>query len=518
MKILLTGIDGYIGTVLGQELIKAGHNVIGLDTGYYSEAWLYDIPGFVQPEIIKKDIRNVTKEDLVGIEAVVHLSELSNDPVGENDPEVTYDINHEGTKKLAKLSKAAGVNRFIYFSSCSVYGASDNIVDENSPTNPLTAYAKSKILNEQFLQQIADNNFSPIIFRNATVYGPSPRLRFDLVVNNLSGLAYTTKEIKMDSDGTPWRPFIHILDACQAVLIALTTKRENIHNQIINIGDTNSNYQIKDIAEVIKNTFPGCSVSLNKNGADKRNYRVNFDKIKKVLPGFSCKYDVATGARQLLDVFENAHLSYEDFESRNYTRLKQIKYLRENNKIDKSFYWIQFMKFTKTKIDGVYIINLEKKEDDRGFLARIWDQKLFKENGIDFNIMQGYVTLSKKRSTIRGFHFLKVDEKKLTKVIRGSVCEVVIDIRKDSPTYMQWEAFSFKDVDCKMLYMGAGIAHAILTIEDNTELMSLYSPAYSPGNEGGIRYNDPSFNIPWPIPVEVVSQKDSCWEDFTEQK
>ncbi len=339
MKILLTGIDGYIGTILGQELIKAGHEVVGLDTGYYSDVWLYNIPYFQKPEVIKKDIRDVNKKDLIGFDAVVHLAELSNDPVGENAPEVTYQINHMGTKNLAALAKNAGVKRFIYFSSCSVYGASDNIVDENSPTNPLTAYAKSKIMNEQYLQGIADDNFSPIIFRNATVYGASPRLRFDLVVNNLSGLAYTTKEIKMESDGTPWRPFIHILDVCQAVIIALTTTRENVHNQIINIGDTNSNYQIKDIAEIIKNTFPGCTVSLNKNGADKRNYRVSFDKIKKVLPGFSCKHDISFGAKELLDIFDKVGLSYEDFQSRNYTRLKQIKYLLEENKINKDFYW-----------------------------------------------------------------------------------------------------------------------------------------------------------------------------------
>ncbi len=340
MKIFLTGINGYIGTVLGQELIKAGYSVIGLDTGYYADAWLYDIPGFVQPEIIKKDIRRITRDDLIGIDAVVHLSELSNDPVGENDPEVTYQVNHRGSVNLINCAKSANVSKFIYFSSCSVYGASDNFVDENSPTNPLTTYAKSKILNENYLRELADDSFSPIIFRNATVYGPSPRFRFDLVVNNLSGLAFTTKEIKMDSDGTPWRPFIHILDACQAVLIALTTKRENVHNQIINIGDTNSNYQIKDIAEIIKNTFPGCSVSLNKNGADKRNYRVNFDKIKKVLPGFSCKYDVAKGAQELLDIFTKVNLTKEDFESRSYTRLKQIKYLLEENKINKDFFWI----------------------------------------------------------------------------------------------------------------------------------------------------------------------------------
>ncbi len=340
MKILLTGIDGYIGTILGQELIKAGHSVVGLDTGYYADARLYDIPNFKQPGIIKKDIRNVTKEDLEGFDAIVHLAELSNDPVGENDPEVTYQINHIGTKNLATLAKQAGVKRFIYFSSCSIYGASDNIVDEKSPTNPLTTYAKSKILNEQFLQSIADDTFSPLIFRNATVYGASPRLRFDLVVNNLSGLAFTTKEIKMDSDGTPWRPFIHVLDVCQAVLIALKTPTERIHSQIINVGDTNSNYQIKDIAETIKKTFPGCTVSLNKDGVDKRNYRVNFDKIKTVLPRFSCKYDIAKGVQELLDIFTKANLSKEDFESRKYTRLKQIKYLKENNKINQSFFWI----------------------------------------------------------------------------------------------------------------------------------------------------------------------------------
>lgn len=340
MKILLTGIDGYIGTVLGQELIKAGHEVVGLDTGYYSDAWLYDMPGFQKPKVINKDIRDIAREDVDGFDGVVHLAELSNDPLGQTDPKITYNINHEGTKKIANLSKKAGVKRFIYFSSCSIYGASDNIAGENSSPNPLTAYAKSKVLNEEFVQSIADDNFSPIIFRNATVYGPSPRLRFDLVVNNLAGLAFTTKEIKMDSDGTPWRPLVHILDVCQAVLIALSTQREQIHNQIINVGDTNSNYQIKDIAEIIKNTFPGCSVTLNKDGADKRNYRVNFDKIKTILPGFACKYDVEKGAKQLLEIFTKINLALEDFESRNYTRLKQIEFLRENNKIDDLFYWI----------------------------------------------------------------------------------------------------------------------------------------------------------------------------------
>jgi len=339
MKILLTGIEGYIGTILGQELIKTGHQVVGLDAGYYEDAWLYDLPGFKEPTVISKDIRNITIDDLKGFDAVIHLSELSNDPLGETDPAITYDINHQGTVKLATFAKKAGIKRFIYFSSCSVYGALDDIADEKSQTNPLTAYAKAKVLNEKALQKMADNNFFPIIFRNATVYGASPRLRFDLVVNNLAGLAFTTKEIKMQSDGTPWRPLVHILDVCQAVLIALKTPEEQIRNQIVNVGDTNSNYQIKDLAKIVGDTFPGCSVSLNKKGADKRNYRVNFDKIKAVLPGFECKYDVAYGARELLDIFTKVNLTKEDFESKNYTRLKQIKYLKENNRINQSFYW-----------------------------------------------------------------------------------------------------------------------------------------------------------------------------------
>lgn len=340
MKVLVTGINGYIGTVLGQELLKAGHAVTGLDTDYYAEAWLYDMPGFRKIDTVFKDIRDVTKSDLEGFDAVVHLAELSNDPVGENDPELTYQINHLGTKKLIDTAKEAGVKRFIYYSSCSVYGASDKVLDETSETNPLTAYAKAKVLNEKYILDVADRTFTPIIFRNATVYGPSPRLRFDLAVNNLAGLAYTTKEIKMDSDGTPWRPFIHILDVCQATLIALSAPIESINKQIVNVGDTSSNYQIKDIAEVIKKVFAGSKVSLNKEGADKRNYKVNFDKIKEVLPGFVCRNDIEKGARELLSVFDEIKLSKEDFASKDYTRLKQIKYLKDTGRIDENLSWI----------------------------------------------------------------------------------------------------------------------------------------------------------------------------------
>ncbi len=339
MKVLLTGIEGYIGTVLGQELIKQGFEIIGLDTGYYENAWLYTMPDFKKPEIIKKDIRDITINDLSGFDVVVHLAELSNDPLSQNNPEVTLDINHLGTVRLANLAKKSRVQRFIYFSSCSVYGASDNMCDEASPTRPLTPYAKSKVFNEEFLQKIADDSFSPVLLRNATVYGPSPRFRFDLVVNNLCGLAYTTKEIKLKSDGTPWRPLVHILDVCQAVICVLTSPVGKTHNQIVNVGDTNSNYQIKDIAEIIAKVFPGCTMNLNKNGADKRNYRVNFNKIKTIFPEFSCKYTVSKGSEELLDIFEKVHLTFGDFQSTTYDRLKQIKYLRQNNRINDFFYW-----------------------------------------------------------------------------------------------------------------------------------------------------------------------------------
>lgn len=337
MKILLTGNEGYIGSVLARELIKAGHEVTGLDTGYYAETSLY--PAEVWPKTVKKDIRLVNQADLSGYEAVIHLAELSNDPVGETDPRMTDEINHRGTVNLARLAKAAGTKRFIYFSSCSVYGASDQLVGETSPVNPLTAYAKAKVLNEKYLFQSAGADFSPVIFRNATVYGASPRMRFDLVVNNLCGLAFTAKEIRMESDGTPWRPFVHILDVCQAVLEALKLPRPQIHNQIINIGDSNSNYQIKTIARIIGRVLPGCRVSLNKNGADKRNYRVNFDKIKKILPGFACRFDVAAGAQELLALFERINLTQADFESKDFTRLKQINHLKTAGRINHEFYW-----------------------------------------------------------------------------------------------------------------------------------------------------------------------------------
>lgn len=337
-KILLTGIDGYIGTELGQMLAQRKYDVVGLDTGFYNSSLLYD--GIKKlPPIIWKDTRNITEEDLRDIDVIIHLGELSNDPLGQNNSEVTEQINHQGTVQMAKKAKKVGVKKFIYFSSCSVYGASDQVSNETSSVNPLTIYAKCKVLNEHALSQMADDSFSPIILRNATAYGPSPRMRFDLVINNLCGLAWTAGKIAMDSDGSPWRPFVHVLDICEAVVCVLEAPRKSVHNEIFNVGDTNANYQIKDVAKIISEFLPDCGITLNKQNIDKRNYKVNFDKINSNLAGFSCKRTVRSGIKELFKLFQKIHLQKKTFQSKDFYRLKQIKYLINSNKINSALFW-----------------------------------------------------------------------------------------------------------------------------------------------------------------------------------
>ena len=338
MRVLLTGIDGYIGTRLGQLLLQRNYDVVGLDTGFFSLGRLYNkIKKF--PPVIRKDIRNVVEKDLRGFDAIIHLAELSNDPLGKINSQVTYQINHYGTIEMAKKAKKVGVQRFVYSSSCSVYGSSDKISSEISPVDPLTAYAKCKILNEHALLAMADNNFSPIILRNATAYGPSPRMRFDLAINNLCGLAWTTGEIAMESDGSAWRPFVHILDICDAAICAIEAPRESIHNEIFNVGDTNANYRIKDIAQIILQALPSCKITLNKEFVDKRNYRVNFAKINSKLPGFSCRRTVKSGIKELFDLFKEINLQRATFQSKEYTRLKQIEYLKSKDEINDELFW-----------------------------------------------------------------------------------------------------------------------------------------------------------------------------------
>lgn len=339
MKILVTGTEGYLGCLLAPLLMERGHEVIGVDTGFYKVGWLYNGTQ-ATAKTLNKDIRHITTEDLQGVEAIVHMAELSNDPTGQLSPTITYDINHLGSVRLAKLAKEAGIRRFVYMSSCSVYGvATEGDITEESPVNPQTAYAECKTLVERDLKPLANDDFSPTFMRNATAFGASPRMRFDIVLNNLAGLAWTTKEIKMTSDGTPWRPLVHALDISKAIICALEAPRDIVHNQIFNVGDSANNYRVKEIAEFVAEAFPGCKLSFGDNASDNRSYRVSFEKINTLLPGFKCDWDARLGAKQLFDVFSQIDMTEEIFFSRGFTRLKQLEYLIRTQQIDKDFFW-----------------------------------------------------------------------------------------------------------------------------------------------------------------------------------
>jgi nucleoside-diphosphate-sugar epimerase len=338
VKILVTGTDGYIGSLLGSVLMERGHEVVGIDTGFYRDGWLYNAVK-QSPRWIRKDIRDITEKDLEGFDAVAHLAELSNDPLGKLNNDITYEINHIGSVELAKKCKNVGVSRFVYTSSCSVYGiGGDDFKTEESATDPQTAYAKCKVRVERDVSPLASDQFSPTFLRNATAYGPSPRMRFDIVLNNLSGLAWTTKEIKMTSDGQPWRPLVHVLDICDAIACVLDAPREKVHNQIFNVGATSDNYRVKEIAEIVAETFSGCSLSFGTNDVDNRSYRVSFDKISTQL-GFKCKRNAKIGAEQLHEVFKRIDMPPEIFNFRAFTRLKQIEYLIRTRQIDDKFFW-----------------------------------------------------------------------------------------------------------------------------------------------------------------------------------
>lgn len=339
MKLLVTGVEGYIGVMLAPLLLERGHDVVGLDTGFYRDGWLYNRSGTF-PMRISKDIRQISEEELRGFDAVVHMAELSNDPLGQLHPEITFEINHRGSVELAKKCKRAGITRFIYTSSCSVYGVgTDDFKTEASEPNPQTAYAQCKVLVERDVSAMADDDFSPTFLRNATAYGPSPRMRFDIVLNNLSGLAWTTHEIRMTSDGTPWRPLVHVHDIGEAIACALEAPREVVHNQIFNVGDTKQNYRVREIAQIVAETFPGCELTLGASDKDNRSYRVSFEKINTRLPGFRCQRDAAVGASQLREIFERIDMSRDVFEGRAYTRLKQLQHLLKTQQIDSHFFW-----------------------------------------------------------------------------------------------------------------------------------------------------------------------------------
>jgi len=339
MKVLLTGHAGYIGAVMTRVFKDAGHEVVGLDTGFFREAALGgDIEAL---ETIPLDLRDVTPEDLDGIDAIAHLAALSNDPLGDLDPNLTLDINYEASVNLARSARESGVQRFVYSSSCSMYGASDELVNEEADFNPLTPYADSKIKAEIDIRKLASDSFSPVYMRNATAYGVSERFRADIVLNNLSCWAYTTGEVKILSDGMAWRPIVHIEDISRAFLAALEAPKETIHNEAFNVGFTTENYLVRDMAEIVKDTVLGCQVVYgSERNADPRSYRVDFSKMESAFPHLEeTKWTAEAGAKELYETFKRVNLTVDDFQGRHYVRLNQLKHLLEEDKLEADLRW-----------------------------------------------------------------------------------------------------------------------------------------------------------------------------------